>query len=129
MTARHWTLFTNHAAVFFHLLEHPDATIRRVADELDLAERTVVGVIGDLREGGYLLVRKEGRHNVYRADTEGPMKRPEHAGYTMREFFTHVQSELNRAHSAVEKQVSRERPGHAGRYGGDDRPELESSTR
>ena len=110
MRQRRWTLFTNHAAVFFHLLEHPDATIRRVADELDLAERTVVGVLGDLREEGYLLVRKEGRHNVYRANVDGPMKRPEHAGYTMREFFTHIQGELNRANSAVKKQVSRERP-------------------
>ena len=105
MKSRNWTLFTNHAAVFFHLLEHPDATIRRVADKLDLAERTVVGVLKDLRGGGYLLVRKEGRHNLYRANTEGPMKRPEHAGYSMREFFIHIQSELNRAHSAVQNQV------------------------
>ena len=110
MRERQWTLFTNHAAVFFHLLEHPDATIRRVADELDLAERTVVGVLGDLREGGYLLVRREGRHNLYKANTEGRMKRPEHAGYTMREFFTHIRNELNRAYSAVEKQVLSERP-------------------
>ena len=122
--ARHWTMFTNHAAVFFHLLEHPDATIRRVADELDLAERTVVGVLGDLREEGYLLVRRQGRHNVYRANTERPMKRPEHSGYTMREFFEHIRGELERAYSAVEKRVPRERAreaasgvdvGHAGR--------------
>lgn len=106
MKTRRWTLFTNHAAIFLHLLEHPDATIRRVADELDLAERTVVGVLKDLREGGYLLVRKEGRQNIYRANTEGPMKRPEHAGYSMREFFVHIQDQLNRAHSAVQKRVS-----------------------
>ena len=96
--------------MFFHLLEHPDATIRRVADDLDLAERTIVGVLGDLREEGYLLVRKEGRHNIYRANTEGPMKRPEHAGYTMREFFAHIQSELNRAHFAVERGIVPECP-------------------
>ena len=106
---RQWTLFTNHAAVFIHLLEHPEATIRSIADELELAERTVVGVLQDLRREGYLLVRKEGRHNVYRANTEGPMKRPEHAGYTMRQFFVHIQSELNRAYSAVVKQVPHER--------------------
>ena len=103
-------MFTNHAAVFFHLLEHPDATIRRVADDLDLAERTVVGVLADLREDGYLLVQREGRHNIYRANTERPMKRPEHAGYNMREFFVHMQSELNRAFSVVQKQASREFP-------------------
>ena len=110
MKTRHWTLFTNHAAIFFHLLEHPDATIRRIADELDLAERTVVGVLADLREDGYLLVQREGRHNVYQVNAEGAMKRPEHAGYTMREFFAHVQSELNRADSVVGKHVDRGNP-------------------
>ena len=110
--ARHWAIFTNHAAVLFHLLEHPDATIRRVAAELNLAERTVVGVLGDLREDGYLLVRKEGRHNLYSVNTEGQMKRPEHAGYSMREFFAHMQGELNSAHAAVQNQVRDElKPG------------------
>ena len=70
----------------------------------------VAGVLADLREDGYLLVQREGRHNIYRANTERPMKRPEHAGYNMREFFVHMQSELNRAFSVVQKQASREFP-------------------
>lgn len=106
MRKRQWTLFTNHAAVLFHMLEHPEATIRTTADELDLAERTVVGVLQDLRGEGYLLVRKEGRHNVYRVNPDGPMKRPEHEGYTMREFLARVQSELEQIASAVEKNAS-----------------------
>jgi len=68
MRARHWTLFTNHAAVFIHLLEHPEATIRTIADELGLAERTVVGVLQDLRREDYLLVRREGRIESDKAD-------------------------------------------------------------
>ena len=91
---RQWTLFTNHGAVFIHLLEHPEITIRAIADDLDLAERTVVGVLQDLRIGGYLLVRKEGRNNVYRVNPGGLMKRPEHEGYTLREFVARVQGEL-----------------------------------
>lgn len=91
---RHWTLFTNHAAIFIHLLEHPEATIRSTADELGLAERTVVGVLQDLRREDYLLVRREGRHNVYQMNPGGLMKRPEHEGYTFREFLAHVQSAL-----------------------------------
>ena len=96
MRERHWTLFTNHAAVFIHLLEHPEATIRSIADELGLAERTVVGVLQDLRREDYLLVRREGRHNVYQMNPGGLMKRPEHAGYTFQEFLAHVQSALER---------------------------------
>ena len=91
---RHWTLFTNHAAIFIHLLEHPEATIRSTADELGLAERTVVGVLHDLRSEDYLLVRREGRHNVYQMNPGGLMKRPEHEGYTFQEFLAHVQSAL-----------------------------------
>ena len=91
---RQWTLFTNHAAIFIHLLEHPEATIRSTADELGLAERTVVGVLHDLRREDYVLVRREGRHNVYQMNPGGLMKRPEHQGYTFREFLAHVQSAL-----------------------------------
>ena len=91
---RHWTLFTNHAAIFIHLLENPEATIRSTADELGLAERTVVGVLQDLRREGYLLVRREGRNNVYQMNPGGLMKRPEHEGYTFQEFLAHVQSAL-----------------------------------
>ena len=78
--SRQWTIFTNHAAVLLYLLEHPDATMRRIADDLNLAERTVTGVVQDLRDDGYLLVRKEGRHNVYEINLEGRMRRPEHGG-------------------------------------------------
>ncbi len=109
MRERQWTLFTNHAAVLIHLLEQPEATIRTTADELGLAERTVVGVLQDLRREGYLRVRKEGRHNVYRVNPDGPMKRPEHEGYTMREFLARVQSALEQIASAVENNGSGER--------------------
>ncbi len=106
MRERQWTLFTNHAAVLIHVLEHPEATIRTIADELGLAERTVVGVLQDLRRDGYLQVRKEGRQNIYRVNPEMPMKRPEHEGYTVWKFLAHVQNALKQATSEVEKQVS-----------------------
>ncbi|MCH8089840.1 MAG: helix-turn-helix transcriptional regulator [Chloroflexi bacterium] len=109
MKERRWTLFTNHAAVLIRLLEHPETTIRTTADELELAERTVVGVLQDLRREGYLLVRKKGRHNIYRVNPDGPMKRPEHKGYTMREFLFRVQSELEQIASVAEKNASGKR--------------------
>ena len=90
MKKRQWTILTNHAAVFIHLLEHNEATIRSIADELGLAERTVVGVLQDLRGEGYLLARKQGSHNVYHVNPEGLMKRPEHMGYTLRDFLIRV---------------------------------------
>lgn len=85
-----WTIFTNHAAVLFYLLEHPDATIRRVADDLELAERTVMGVLRDLRADGYLVVQKIGRQNVYRVNPDGPMRRPEHLAQPLENFLTRL---------------------------------------
>jgi hypothetical protein len=34
MKKRQWTILTNHAAVFIHLLEHNEATIRSIADHM-----------------------------------------------------------------------------------------------
>ena len=92
-------MLTNHAAVSIHLLENNETTIRSIAGELDLAERTVVGVLQDLRTEGYLLVRKLGRHNVYQVNPEGLMKRPEHMDYTLRDFLVRVLSAMDDATS------------------------------
>lgn len=100
--SRQWTIFTNHAAVLFYLLEHPDATIRRIADDLDLAERTVTGVVHDLRDDGYLLVRKDGRQNIYQVNLEGEMRRPEHEGRTLADFLGDLAHELERARRTVQ---------------------------
>lgn len=99
---RRWTILTNHAAVLLYVLEHPDATIRRIADDLNLAERTVMGVVHDLRREGYLLVQKEGRHNVYRVNPRGHMRRPEHGEQTLEEFFSRLIRELEHARLAIQ---------------------------
>jgi len=111
-----WTIFTNHAAVLLYLLEHPGATIRRIADDLGLAERTVVGILRDLRRDGYLLVQKEGRHNVYRVNPEGPMRRPEHGGMTIHQFFVRVLRDLEQARLTIQNHISK--GGHPSGDGG-----------
>ena len=116
---RQWTVFTNHAAVLLYLLEHPDATIRRIADNLGLAERTVVGVLHDLRAEGYLDVRKEGRNNVYRVNPQAHMRRPEHAGQTLEQFLTRVLHELEQARLAIEQHNASAHEGRTAVHGED----------
>ena len=94
--SRRWTIFTNHGAVLFYLLEHPDATIRNISDSLGLAERTVVGVLRDLRSEKYLKVQKLGRHNVHRVNPLGHMKRPEHSGETLQQFLAKILSQVEK---------------------------------
>ena len=81
-----WTFLTNHGAVFLHLHDHPGDTIRRVSDELGLAERTVAGIIAELRQDGYLLVEKQGKQNIYTVDRDLALRQPsiaEHAVSTL----------------------------------------------
>ena len=83
---QNWTFLTNHGAVFLYLSGHPGDTIRRVSDELGLAERTVAGIIAELRQDGYLLVEKQGKQNIYTVDRDLAMRQPlvaEHAVSTL----------------------------------------------
>lgn len=100
--ARQWTIFTNHAAVLLYLLRHPQATIRAIADDLGLAERTVVNVLADLRTDGHLLVQKTGRQNVYLVNPDAEMRRPEHTGHHIREFLNDVVHELEHARALLD---------------------------
>ena len=81
---RQWTFLTNHGAVFLHLVIHPGDTIRQISDHLDLAERTVAGILQDLRRAGYISATKMGRHNVYTIHSNLPMRHP---SQTVDEFF------------------------------------------
>jgi predicted transcriptional regulator len=82
-----WTFVTNHGAVFLHLILHPEDTIRQISDHLNLAERTVAGILADLRQGGYISTTKAGRHNVYTVHLDLPMRHPSQASQTVKEFF------------------------------------------
>ena len=69
--------------MFLHLAEHPDDTIRLVSDHIGLAERTVAGIIADLRADGYLLAAKQGTRNVYSVDSHLSLRHPELAERTV----------------------------------------------
>jgi DNA-binding transcriptional ArsR family regulator len=83
-----WTFLTNHGGVFLHLVKHPGDTIRLVSDHLGLAERTVAGIIADLREGGYLLAEKRGTQNVYTVNPDLSMRHPAVAEYNVSDLLS-----------------------------------------
>ncbi|GEM_PF-1473772 len=84
---RGWTFFTNHGHVFFHILQHPGDTIRRIADHMGLAERTVAGILHDLREDGYVTIVKEGRRNRYVVRPDLPMRHSSLEDFAVEDFF------------------------------------------
>ena len=92
MGKRNWTFLTSHAVVFLHIVHTPDDTIRKIADEINLAERTVASILADLRDDGYITVRKRGKTNVYTLSSDLPMRHPSHAHYSVRDFFAPLEA-------------------------------------
>jgi len=84
---RRWTFLTNHATVLLHVARHPDDTISLIAVALDLTERTTAYVLSDLRAGGYIEVRKVGRHNRYKVRAAKPLRRSAHKRAHVRDLI------------------------------------------
>ena len=70
-----WTFITNHGAVLAMVAEHGQITARDIGIKLNLAERSVHRIIGELETEGYIRKYREGRLNYYRVDREMPLRR------------------------------------------------------
>lgn len=77
MSPSSWTFLTNHAIVLLCVATEPEMTLRAIGDRVGITERATHRIIGDLVAGGYLIVRKDGRRNVYRVRKGGRLRHPE----------------------------------------------------
>ena len=82
--SNHWYLVSSHGSVLFFIAVHPDCTIRDIADEMALTQRTVWGLIGDLRRADMLNVRREGRRHHYTVNLNATFKHPTLTGLPLR---------------------------------------------
>lgn len=80
----HWYLVSSHGAVLFYIAVNPDCTIREIADDMSLTQRTVWGLIGDLRRADMLTVRREGRRHHYTVNLDAIFKHPTLKGFSLR---------------------------------------------
>lgn len=76
MIHNHWYLVSSHGAVLFYIAVRPECTIRQIADDMALTQRTIWGLIGDLRRAGMLNVRRDGRRHHYTVNLEAPFRHP-----------------------------------------------------
>lgn len=60
-----WRFITNHGMVFLIISRSERITAREIAAEVGITERSVLRIINDLEEAGYVERRREGRKNVY----------------------------------------------------------------
>lgn len=75
MGRKPWTFITNHGAVLAIVGQHPRMTAREIAVHLRITERTVLRIIRDLEESGYLRRERVGRENRYHVHLDQPLRR------------------------------------------------------
>ncbi len=65
-----WNFFTNHAMVLIHVTRHPRSTLRQIAANVGVTERSALSILRTLEADGIVSRRKDGRRNVYSVDLE-----------------------------------------------------------
>ena len=73
-TSSTWTFLTNHAHILMCLAKNPSERIRDLALKVDITERAVQRIIGELETDGYLEHIRDGRRNVYRVLSRKPLR-------------------------------------------------------
>ncbi len=80
----HWYLVSSHGAVLFYVAVNPGCTIKQIAEDMSLTQRTVWGLIGDLRRADMLRVHREGRRHHYTVNLDAPFRHPVLRGISLR---------------------------------------------
>jgi hypothetical protein len=93
-------LFCSHGAALFYIAQHPDCTIRDLADALVVTRRTVWGLISDLKRGDLLNIRKQGRINHYRVNEDAPFPDPLLSHLTVGRLFQALAGDTFRRRAA-----------------------------
>ncbi len=71
-----WTFFSNHGHVYFLLATNEDIVVREIAAKVGITERSVLGIIQDLDEAGYIEREKVGRSNRYKIVSKKTLRHP-----------------------------------------------------
>lgn len=71
---QNWTFLGHHAHVLIALDKNPDFKIGELSQILGITTRSVVNVLQDLVEGGYLIRTRVGRRNHYEINRLAPLR-------------------------------------------------------
>jgi|SRR5213593_372422 len=80
----HWYLVSSHGSILFYIALHPGCSIREIADDLALTERTIWGLVGDLRRAGMLEVKRAGHRHHYTVNLDAEFHHPVHESVPLR---------------------------------------------
>jgi hypothetical protein len=85
-----WSLLSAHGRVLFYIAICPSCSVEEIATALDLTERSVRGVIRELRLKGMVHVTRHGRRHRYRVNLDAPLLHPTIKGMTLRPVLGEV---------------------------------------
>lgn len=85
--SKHWTFLSHHAHVLLALTENPNLTIEDLAKVAGLTTRSIVNVLKDLEDGGYLTKSKEGRNNRYEINLGAKLRHSTSGDHTVGELI------------------------------------------
>ena len=71
-----WDFITNHGGVLVAVYRQPRITAREISQQLGITERTVLKIVADLDEAGYLTRSRQGRTNTYTVNQDRPLHGP-----------------------------------------------------
>ena len=83
-----WTLLSHHAHFLIAIDQDPDYTIDQLAQILGLTSRSVVSLINDLVEGGYISKTRDGRNNHYEIQKNSKLRHSTSEGKTVGQLIS-----------------------------------------
>ena len=86
--SKSWTLLSHHAHVLIALDRDPDYTIDQIAQILGITSRSVVNLINDLVDDGYVSKTKDGRNNHYEINKDAPLRHSTSEGKTVGQLIS-----------------------------------------
>ena len=81
-----WTFFSNHGHVYFMLAANENIVLREVALRVGITERSVLGIVQDLEEAGYITREKVGRSNRYKIAAKKTLRYPLESNVQLKEL-------------------------------------------
>src|SRR6476619_1783428 len=91
-----WTLVTSHGLVLLFVAGAPHATIREIAENLELTERRIADVIRDLERANMITVTREGRRNRYALNPDAHFLHPLMSAIPIKSFISIWKREVAR---------------------------------
>jgi DNA-binding MarR family transcriptional regulator len=87
-----WTFFSNHGHIYFILASNEDITVREIALKVGITERSVLGIIQEIEEAGYIKREKIGRSNRYKIVPKKMLRHPLESNVQIKDLVEIIKS-------------------------------------